>query len=83
MLRDFYGAKIDATRRSGLSARDMSAAIRALLDERGVAIAAIVRRRRGLAASARNRRALIRAFEREAARGERDGDWRPPGPAAV
>jgi hypothetical protein len=48
MIEALYGAKIEATRRGTMPARDKSAAIRAILDERSAALRDLTLRRRYL-----------------------------------
>ena len=72
-LMALYSAKIETTRRSGLSARDVSAAIRALLDERAAAFQALTERRR-------DRRMALRLEQRLLHSPPRDGSKDYPDP---
>jgi hypothetical protein len=54
VILSLYGAKIEATRRS-LPAREVGAAIRALMDEQRAAMKALAERRHGAAAARQER----------------------------
>jgi hypothetical protein len=68
----FYGAKIALTRRS-VPARDVSAAVKAILDEQSAAFRALADRRHAVMRAARERRRDLRHADREASRIERAG----------
>jgi hypothetical protein len=71
-LSAFYGAKIEATRRS-LPAREVSAAIRAIFDEQSAAFRALADRRGTASKASRERRHGARFAAREATGRERAG----------
>ena len=72
LLSAFYGAKIEATRRS-LPAREVSAAIRVLLDEQSAAFRALADRRGRASKASRERRQGAQIAAQEATQGERAG----------
>ncbi len=71
-LSAFYRAKIEVTRRS-LPAREVSAAIRAILDDQSAAFQALADRRAAASKTFRDRRQSARFAAREATQRERRG----------
>jgi len=78
LLHAFYGAKIEATRRS-LPAREISAAVRAILAEQSAAFRALAERRFAAMRTAREKRLALRQTEGGNSKIERAGgpDARP------
>jgi hypothetical protein len=71
-LSAFYGAKIEATRRS-LPAREVSAAIRAIFDEQSAAFRALADRRGTASKASRERKQVAQLTAREATQQDRAG----------
>ena len=78
LILAFYGAKIEATRRS-LPAREISAAVRAILAEQSAAFRALAERRFAAMRTAREKRLALRQTEGGNSKIERAGvpDARP------
>jgi len=68
-LRAFYAAKIDAVRRT-VPARERAAAVKALLDDRSVALRVMAQMRAASAAFLKERHRIVRKSKREASRRE-------------
>jgi hypothetical protein len=69
-LQAFYGAKIEATRHS-VPARDRAAAVRAIIDDRAVALRVLAQMRAASAAAFKERRQIVRQAASDAARREK------------
>ncbi len=75
-LRSLYRAKIEATRRRGLPAHEVAAAIRALLDEQSGAFRALTARKDAARVAVRERSSLERFAARELTWRRQDGQLR-------